>query len=240
LIDYTQRRNPAGACIKQRDFYFKGGFTMKQGMTELVFIIDRSGSMGGLESDTIGGFNAMLKKQQAEEGEAVVTTVLFDDEYELLHDRLNIKAVAPLTEQDYFVRGSTALLDAVGKTLNKTHNAQKHTVEEYRADKVLVAIITDGLENSSRYFSAKRIKKAIEYAKQKYGWEFIFMGANMDAVEEAERIGIAADRALGYEADGNGISDAYKTWSCAASSLRTGKGLDSWFGTCKKALLYGR
>ena len=168
---------------------------MKKGLTELVFIIDRSGSMGGLESDTIGGFNAMLKEQQAVEGEAVVTTVLFDDQYELLHDRIDIKAIAPLTSKDYTVRGYTALLDAVGKTINKIRQVQRHTAEEYRAEKVMFVIITDGYENASREYSAKQVKERIEHQKQKYGWEFVFLGANIDAVETAQHYGIDAQNA---------------------------------------------
>lgn len=126
---------------------------MKKDLTELVFILDRSGSMGGLESDTIGGYNAMLEKQKKECGEAIITTVLFDDRYELLHDRINLRGVKPITDREYYVRGCTALLDAIGKTINKIINAQKHTAEEERAEHVLFVIITDGLENSSREYS---------------------------------------------------------------------------------------
>ena len=184
--------------------------------------------MDGLESDTIGGFNAMLKEQQAVEGEAVVTTVLFDDRYELLHDRINIKAVAPLTGKDYTVRGTTALLDAVGKTIHKIRAVQKSTAEEYRAEKVLFVIITDGLENASREYTAERIKARIERQKEKYDWEFIFLGANMDAIEEAGKLGIAADRAQNWFADGIGMM---AVWGCVADaslSYRTNKGLDGW------------
>lgn len=198
---------------------------MKKSLTELVFIIDRSGSMGGLESDTIGGFNAMLNEQQAASGEAVVTTVLFDDKYELLHDRLDIRAVAPLTDKDYTVRGSTALLDALGRTINKIRAAQKHTAENYRAEKVLFVIITDGLENASREYSAERIKTRIERQKQKYGWEFVFFGANMDAVIEAGKLGIAADRAHNYFADAIGTSAAYTAMSAFSTAYRGGKPL---------------
>lgn len=198
---------------------------MKKGLTELVFIIDRSGSMGGLESDTIGGFNAMLKEQQAVAGEAVVTTILFDDKYELLHDRLDIRAVAPLTDKDYTVRGSTALLDALGRTINKIRAAQKHTADNYRADKVLFVIITDGLENASREYSAEHIKTRIERQKQKYGWEFVFFGANMDVVIEAGKLGIAADRAQNYCADAIGTSAAYTAMSAFSAAYRGGKPL---------------
>ena len=193
---------------------------MKKGLTELVFIIDRSGSMGGLESDTIGGFNAMLKEQQAVEGEAVVTTVLFDDKYELLHDRIDIRAVSPLTEKNYTVGGNTALLDALGKTIRKIRDVQEHTAENYRAEKVLFIIITDGEENASREYSAERIKARIEYQKQKYGWEFVFFGANMDAVLEAEKLGISAEYAQNYRADASGTSTAYSAISAISTAYR--------------------
>ena len=196
---------------------------MKKGLTELVFIIDRSGSMGGLESDTIGGFNAMLKEQQSVDGDAVVTTVLFDDKYELLHDRIEIRAVAPLTDKDYTVRGTTALLDALGRTIHKIREVQKHTAENYRAEKVLFVIITDGQENASREYSAERIKRRIERQKEKYGWEFIFFGANMDAVMEAGKLGISADRAQNYCADAVGTSVAYTAMSGFSTAYRGGK-----------------
>ena len=211
---------------------------MKKGLTELVFIIDRSGSMGGLESDTIGGFNAMLKEQQAVDGDAVVTTVLFDDEYELLHDRIDIRAVAPLTDKDYTVRGSTALLDALGRTIHKIRAVQKHTAENYRAEKVLFVIITDGQENASHEYSAERIKTRIERQKQKYGWEFIFFGANMDAVMEAGKLGIVADCAQNYCADAIGTSVAYTAMSAVSTAYRGGKpftGLDSSVGASIKS-----
>lgn len=198
---------------------------MKKGLTELVFIIDRSGSMGGLESDTIGGFNAMLKEQLAVEGEAIVTTVLFDDKYELLHDRIDIRAVAPLTDKDYTVRGSTALLDALGSTIHKIRAVQQHAAENYRAEKVLFVIITDGQENASREYSAERVKTRIERQKQKYGWEFVFFGANMDAVMEAGKLGIAANRAQNYCGDAVGTSVAYAAMSAFSTAYRGEKSL---------------
>lgn len=167
---------------------------MKNKKTELVFILDRSGSMTGLETDTIGGFNAMIKKQQKEEGEAVITTVLFDDQYELLHDRIALEGVRPLTKKEYYVRGYTALYDAVGKTILKINSVQKNTKEEARAEKVLFVIITDGYENASREFTIQMVKKLIEEQK-KEGWEFIFLGANIDAVETAGSLGIDEKRA---------------------------------------------
>ena len=196
---------------------------MKKGLTELVFIIDRSGSMAGLESDTIGGFNSMLKEQQAVAGEAVVTTVLFDDQYELLHDRIDIRAVAPLSEKDYTVRGSTALLDAVGKTIKKIREVQNRTAEDYRAEKIMFVIITDGEENASREYSINRIKKRIERQKEKYGWEFVFFGANMDAIAEAGKLGIDADRAQNYNADSVGTHMAYTAMSAISTAYRGGK-----------------
>lgn len=182
---------------------------MRKDMTELVFILDRSGSMSGLESDTIGGFNSMLKKQKAEPGEAVVTTVLFDSTYELLHDRFPMEQVKPITDKDYFTMGCTALLDAVGSAIQKTINAQKHMLPDMRAEKVIFVIITDGLENSSVEYSYKDIKRMINHQKNQYGWEFMFLGANMDAVAEAARFGVTADRAVTYECDSEGLELTY-------------------------------
>ena len=194
--------------------------------SELVFILDRSGSMSGLESDTIGGFNAMLAKQTKAEGEAVVTTVLFDDKYELLHDRINIDAIAPITDKDYFVRGSTALLDAVGMTLQKIINVQKMTAQGQKADKVLFVITTDGLENASREYSYAVIRQMIEHQKKHYNWEFIFLGANIDAVGTAAKFGIAEDRAANFHADSHGTKLNYEVISDAVSSLRANRTLD--------------
>ncbi len=193
---------------------------MNSNLTELVFILDRSGSMGGLESDTIGGFNSMLKKQQAEPGECRITTVLFDGYYEILHDRIDIKAVNPITEREYFVRGNTALLDAIGKTINKIGGVQKNTAEVYRAQKVLFVITTDGMENASREFDYDRIKTMVERQKSKYGWEFIFLGANIDAVDVAECFGIAQNRAQNYHNDSAGIALNYAVVSKAVAAFR--------------------
>lgn len=177
---------------------------MKKGLTELVFILDKSGSMAGLEKDTIGGYNAMLLKQKAVEGECRTTTVLFNNGYELLHDRIDIRAIGPLTQKDYQAGGSTALLDAIGTTIHKIGSAQKHTADDYRAENVMFVIITDGEENSSREYSAEKVKALIESQKTKYGWEFVFLGANIDAVQTAGRFGIAPDRAADYLADSAG------------------------------------
>ena len=193
---------------------------MQTNLTELVFIIDRSGSMGGLESDTIGGFNSMLARQQEQDGECRVTTVLFDHEYEILHDRIDIKAVSPITEKEYFVRGNTALLDAIGRTIHKIDNAQKQTAEGYRAEKVLFVITTDGLENASREYTYDKIKSYIERQKSEYGWEFIFLGADIDAVEVANRFGIADNRAQNFHKDSEGIALNYEVLSQTVSSYR--------------------
>ncbi|MDO4573382.1 MAG: VWA domain-containing protein [Clostridia bacterium] len=196
--------------------------TMKTGLTELVFILDRSGSMSGLETDTIGGFNSMLEKQRAVEGECRITTVLFDNAYTLLHDRLDIRAVSPITKAEYSVGGSTALLDAIGQTIHKLINVQRHTAADYRADRVLFVIITDGAENASREYTLDRVKALIEQQKERYGWEFIFLGANIDAVKTADRFGIAADRAQSYHADGAGVELNFRVMSKAAASFREG------------------
>jgi uncharacterized protein YegL len=176
--------------------------------------------MGGLESDTIGGFNSMLAKQQSEQDECRITTILFDNEYETLHDRIDIKAVSPITEREYFVRGQTALLDAIGRTINKIGGVQKNTAEEYRAEKVLFVITTDGMENASREFTYDKIKSMIENQKAKYNWEFIFLGANIDAVEVADRFGIAKNRAQNYHNDSEGIKLNYEMLSRTVSEFR--------------------
>lgn len=199
---------------------------MKKGLTELVFILDRSGSMCGLESDTIGGFNGMINKQKKEKGEAIVTTVLFDDKYELLHDRFPINNVKPITEDEYYVRGCTALLDAIGITLNKIINVEKHLDINDRAEKVIFVIITDGLENASTEYSYSSIRKIIEKQKEEYGWEFLFLGANMDAVKEASRFGIEAKRAVTYNNDSEGVKLNYEVVSDVVCEMRLNNDLD--------------
>lgn len=202
---------------------------MENKTTELVFILDKSGSMSGLETDTIGGYNSMLKKQQDEPGEAIVTTVLFDDKYEILHDRTNIKGIKPITDKEYFVEGSTALLDAIGKTINKIVNATKHTSKEHQADQVMFVITTDGMENASKEYNYKKIKEMINHQKTKYKWEFIFLGANIDAVAAARDIGIDEDRAANYHADGEGTILNYNVVSEAISFMRVNRKMDdSW------------
>ena len=193
---------------------------MKKRLTELVFILDRSGSMGGLESDTIGGFNSVLMKQKKEAGDANITTVLFDDQYELLHDRYNLREVSNITANEYFVRGTTALLDAVGKTISKMIHVQRRASEEERAKKVMFVIITDGMENASVEYSYNKINKMIDHQKKNYEWEFIFLGANIDAAEVAGRFGIAKDRAANYHADSEGTLLNYSVISDTVSQLR--------------------
>ena len=199
---------------------------MKKNLTELVFILDRSGSMGGLEQDTIGGFNAMLTRQKEQEGEANVTTILFDHEVQLLHDRFPLKAVAPLTEKDYYVRGCTALLDAIGYGVEKIVNIQRHLPESERAEKVIFVITTDGLENASKRFSYEKIRRMIEREKEQYGWEFLFLGANIDAVETANAFGIDASRAANYCCDSAGTALNYDVIGEAISAVRSSRPLN--------------
>lgn len=197
--------------------------------TELVFILDKSGSMSGLEDDTIGGFNSMLKRQKEEIGEATITTVLFDDHYELLHDRINIQSIAPITHKDYYVGGSTALMDAIGKTIHKINNVQKQTVAEYRADKVLFMITTDGMENASREYTSEKIKQMIQHQTEQDHWEFIFLGANIDAVDTANKYGIHPDHAVNYCADATGTELNYKAMNAVVSEFRsTGRINKKW------------
>ena len=174
-------------------------------ITELVFILDRSGSMGGLESDTIGGFNSMLNKQKKEDGRAYVSTVLFDHETEVLHDRVPIEKVPELTDKDYTVRGCTALLDAIGSAIHHIGNVHKYARPEDVPEHTMFVIITDGMENASKRYSGKEIKKKIEKEKSKYGWEFLFIGANIDAITTARNFGISEDRAVNYRADRQGL-----------------------------------
>ncbi len=188
--------------------------------TELVFILDKSGSMAGLEKDTIGGFNSMLQKQKRVAGDCRITTVLFDSSYELLHDRIDIRAVSPITEKEYQVGGATALLDAIGLTVDKLIAVQKNTAEPYRAENVIFVIITDGEENSSRRYPSDRVKAMIKREKEKYGWEFVFLGANIDAVETAGRFGIAPDRAVDYVPDAQGVTLNFQMMSEAVADFR--------------------
>ena len=193
---------------------------MKKNLSEIVFILDRSGSMAGLEDDTIGGFNSMLTKQKGEEGEAVVSTVLFDNECEVIHDRVDIQKIEPMTRKEYYVRGCTALLDAVGNAIHHIGNVHKYAREEDRPEKTLFVTTTDGMENASRKYSYDRLKAMIERQKEKYGWEFLFLGANIDAAKEAARFGISEDRAANYHADSEGTNVIYETVSEAITQVR--------------------
>ena len=193
---------------------------MKKNLTEIVFILDRSGSMAGLEDDTIGGFNAMIEKQKKEPGEALVSTVLFDNESEVIHDRVDIQRIKPMTRNEYYVRGCTALLDAVGCAIHHIGNVHKYAREEDRPEKTLFVITTDGMENASRKYSYEKLKAMIQRQKEKYGWEFLFLGANIDAAREASRFGISADRAANYHADSKGTNVIYETVNEAITQVR--------------------
>lgn len=189
-------------------------------MTELVFILDRSGSMSGLEKDTIGGFNSMLEKQRKEPGDAVVSTVLFDNETEVIHDRVVIADVPNLTDKEYFVRGCTALLDAVGGAIQHIGNVHKYARKEDVPEKTLFIITTDGMENASHHYTYDKVRNMIERQKERYGWEFLFLGANIDAVETAKHFGIGADRAVNYHSDREGTQLNYEVLSEAVSAVR--------------------
>ena len=193
---------------------------MKKGLTEIVFILDRSGSMSGLEKDTIGGYNSLIKKQKKEEGEAYISTVLFDDRTEVLHDRVGLDKIKPMTEEEYYVRGCTALLDAVGGAIHHIGNVHKYAREEDRPEKTLFIITTDGQENSSRMYTYEKVKRMVERQKEKYGWECLFLGANIDAVEEAGRFGIKPERAVNYECDEIGTAVNYRALNKAVSRVR--------------------
>lgn len=193
---------------------------MKKNLTEIVFILDRSGSMAGLEDDTIGGFNAMIQKQKGEDGEAYVSTVLFDNHTEVIHDRVDIQKIQPLTRKDYYVRGCTALLDAVGKSIHHIGNVHKYAREEDRPEKTIFVITTDGMENASREYTYDRVRKMIEHEQEKYSWEFLFLGANIDAAKEAARFGITEDRAANYHADRQGTAVIYEAMSEAVCNVR--------------------
>ena len=196
-------------------------------LTELVFILDRSGSMAGLEKDTIGGFNSLIEKQKAEKGRALVSTVLFDNERKVLHDRVDISSVLPITEKDYYVLGSTALLDAVGFAIHHIGNIHKYARKEDVPSKTLFVIVTDGMENSSRVYTSDRVKQMIERQKEKYGWEFMFIGANIDSVETAANIGISADFAADYKADSTGTGVLYENVSMAVANFRESNNIGS-------------
>ena len=214
---------------------------MKKGLTEIVFILDRSGSMAGLERDTIGGFNAMLEKQRQGEGTALVSTVLFCNDSAVIHDRVDARDVPPLTQKDYFVYGCTALLDAIGGAIHHIGNVHKYAREEDRPERTLLVITTDGMENASRHYDLRRVREMIGRQKERYGWEFLFLGANIDAVDTAARLGIDADRAANFHCDAQGtrlnyeaVGDAVRAVRCAMPLTADWKGrIDSDFQSRK-------
>ena len=212
---------------------------MKKDLTEIIFILDRSGSMSNLEKDTIGGYNAFLESQRLASGDAKVTTVLFDDKYEILHNGVAIREVMPITGKEYFARGYTALLDAVGKTINEVGERLKNTDECERPEKVIVVITTDGQENASKSFSYDQIRQIITHQQEKYGWEFLFLGANIDAVAEAQNLGIQANRSMKYAATVIGTQLLYSSVANAISTYRSAGTIDVDWGkdigsSCKK------
>jgi len=193
---------------------------MKKNLTEIVFILDRSGSMSGLEQDTIGGFNAMIRKQRLEPGEALVSTVLFDNVSEVIHDRVKLSEISQLTRKEYYVRGCTALLDAVGGAIRHISNVHRYIREEDRPGKTIFVITTDGMENASRRYDYARVKAMIQEKTDTDHWEFLFLGANIDAAREAARFGIQADRAANYHADHQGTAVVYEAVSQTVRNFR--------------------
>ncbi len=196
---------------------------MNDNLTELVFILDRSGSMAGLEGDTIGGFNAMVEKQKREKGEALLSAVLFSNDSAVLYDRADIKKVEPMTERQYFVGGCTALLDAIGGAVHHIGNVHKYAREEDRPAKTVFVIVTDGMENASRRYTYDEVRRMVERQREKYGWEFLFLGANMDAISAARRFGIREDRAARYACDSEGTQLNYTVLSETIGCVREGK-----------------
>ena len=204
---------------------------MKKNLTELVFILDRSGSMAGLEADTIGGFNGMIAKQKQEAGDALVSTVLFDNESRVIHDRVDLQKVAPMTNREYYVGGCTALLDAIGGAIHHIGNVHKYAREEDVPEHTLLIITTDGMENASHHYSLQKVREMITRQKEKYGWEFLFLGANIDAVETASHIGIRPDRAVTYSNDKDGVALNYDVLSETVASFRAcGTAPKNWKG----------
>lgn len=199
---------------------------MRNNLTEIIFILDRSGSMDGLTDDTIGGFNSFIEQQKGVDGEAKITTVLFDDRYELLHNGIDINEVKYLTRNDYYARGMTALYDAIGKTINDVGDRLNKTSENDRPSKVIVVITTDGAENSSTEFSRNKIKEMITHQTEKYNWEFIFLGANIDSAAVGGSIGIASGRSINYSASNKGIESVYCTMSNTISAYRDTGSID--------------
>ena len=214
LLPYKQGQLYRGSTSKKGKV-----IDMSKGYTEIVYILDRSGSMGGLESDTIGGFNSMMEKQKKTGEKAVVSTVLFDDECEVIHDRVPIEKIEKMTDKQYYVRGCTALLDAVGGAIHHIGNVHKYAREEDRPEKTIFVITTDGMENASRNYSREKIEKMVKKQQKKYGWEFIFIGANIDAYAEAQKYGIRKDRTVNYVSDSAGTGIVYAGVSKAVCSV---------------------
>ena len=194
---------------------------MKKNLTEMVFILDRSGSMSGLEADTIGGFNSMIERQKNAAGEALVSTVLFSDDSVVIHDRVDVRRIEPMTDKQYYVCGCTALIDALGGAIHHIGNVHKYAREEDRPEHTIFVITTDGMENSSRHYTSDQVKAMVKRQKEKYGWEFLFLGANIDAVETASHYGIGADRAVNFHNDKAGQALNYKVVSEAVCTLRS-------------------
>ena len=208
---------------------------MKKGLTELVFILDRSGSMAGLEKDTIGGFNGMITRQKEEAGEALVSTVLFNSDSRVIHDRLPLDQVPQMTSREYYVGGCTALLDAIGCAIHHIGNVHKYIREEDRPEHTMFVITTDGLENASRSYTLGSVRQAITRQKEKYGWEFLFLGANMDAVETAARMGMEADQAVTFTNDKEGVELNFEVLSNTVSHFRAcGERPDDWQGRIRE------
>ena len=205
---------------------------MKNNITELVFILDRSGSMSGLEGDTIGGFNSLIEKQRCQEGECFVSVVLFDNESEVLYDRVKLADVRKMTRDDYTVRGCTALIDAIGGAIHHIGNIHKYVRPEDVPEHTMFVIMTDGMENASHRYSSDRVKQMIEHEKTEYGWEFLFIGANIDAVKTAGRFGIGSNRAVNYHADSCGTGVVYEAVCASIGKMRAGRGVsDDWSGS---------
>ena len=204
---------------------------MKNNITELVFILDRSGSMSGLEGDTIGGFNSLIEKQRRQDGECYVSTVLFDNVSEVLHDRVRLSEIRKMTEDDYTVRGCTALIDAIGSAIHHIATIHKYARREDVPEHTMFVIMTDGMENASRKYSSREVKRMIEKKKKKYGWEFLFIGANIDSVETAGHFGIGADRSANYHADGKGTAVVFEAVADTVSCMRKSRPITAdWSG----------
>ena len=200
---------------------------MNSNLTEIVFILDRSGSMSGLEADTIGGFNAMVEKQKKEEGEALLSAVLFDNDSQVIYDRVDIRKVEPMTDRQYQVGGCTALLDAIGGAVHHMANVHRYAREEDRPGRTVFVITTDGMENASRRYTYREVQKMVKHEQEKYGWEFLFLGANMDAIAAARSFGIREDRAVRYACDSAGTSLNFAVVSKAIGKMRRGAAIDA-------------